>query len=157
ATWLQEPTNHTSLESQFDSTVSFHSHTFALVLECLPIHLQIGEEQFLCKLKEENLHLANSLATICWIKPPICHSPQQHKAFALLQVVDACTDSSLLRNGLCIDNKCITIRKDRKEPIRCMKCQRYRHMQNLWRSALHNAMQHIQDHLLCQLPQQQPC
>ena len=33
AAWLHDPTGHTLFESQFDSTVSFRTRTFALVLE----------------------------------------------------------------------------------------------------------------------------
>lgn len=128
ATWLRDPANRTLLENQFDSAVSFRSRTFALVLEYLPIHLQISDGQFLRRLEEENTLLPDSLASIRWIKPPIRRSPQQRKAFALLQVAEACTANSLLRDGLCIDNERITIRKDKKEPIRCAKCQRYGHI-----------------------------
>lgn len=79
-------------------------------------------------LEEENLPLTNSLASIRWIKPPTCHSPQQRKAFALLQVADAHTANTLLRDGLCIKTEHITIQKDKKEPICCAKCQRYGHV-----------------------------
>ncbi|KAG1790857.1 uncharacterized protein HD556DRAFT_1211102, partial [Suillus plorans] len=53
---------------------------------------------------------------------------QQRKVFALLQVADATTANDILRDGLCIDNERITVRKDKKEPICCAKCQCFGHI-----------------------------
>ncbi|KAG2746339.1 hypothetical protein P692DRAFT_201688899, partial [Suillus brevipes Sb2] len=55
-------------------------------------------------------------------------SSEQRKAFALLQVADAYTANGLLRDGLCIEQERIAVRKDKKEPIRCAKCQNYGHI-----------------------------
>ncbi|KAG1785102.1 uncharacterized protein HD556DRAFT_1200426, partial [Suillus plorans] len=52
----------------------------------------------------------------------------QRKAFALLQVADAFTANNILRDGICIDNERISVRKDKKEPIRCAKCQCFGHI-----------------------------
>ncbi|KAG2074138.1 hypothetical protein BDR04DRAFT_1008619 [Suillus decipiens] len=128
ATWLRSATGRVLLEGQFDSAISFHSCTFALVLEYLPIHLQIKDKDFLQQVELENLLPTELLSSICWIKPPACHSSEQQKAFALLQVADAYTANNILRDGLCIDNKCIMVHKNKKEPIQCAKCQHYGHI-----------------------------
>ncbi|KAG2741123.1 hypothetical protein P692DRAFT_201672574, partial [Suillus brevipes Sb2] len=54
--------------------------------------------------------------------------PGQQMAFALLQVNNAETANQLIKDGLYIDHHLIRVKKDRKEPIRCAKCQRYGHI-----------------------------
>jgi hypothetical protein len=128
AAWLRTPEAKARLEGQFDSTVSFRTRTYTLVLEYLPIHLQIYDENFLDGITNENQLPPDSLTSIRWIKPPTRRSQEQRKAFALLQVADAPTANNILRDGICVDNERISVRKDRKEPIRCAKCQRYGHI-----------------------------
>ncbi|KAG1809791.1 uncharacterized protein HD556DRAFT_1223821, partial [Suillus plorans] len=80
ASWLRDPTGRTLFEGQFDATVSFRFRTYALVLEYLPIQLQLGDEQFLHRIEDENQLPTDSLTSIRWIKPPIRRTQQQRKA-----------------------------------------------------------------------------
>ncbi|KAG2737974.1 hypothetical protein P692DRAFT_201660663, partial [Suillus brevipes Sb2] len=80
ATWLREPTGRALLEEQFESTVSFRSRTFALVLEYLPIRLQLDDASLLRRVEIENNLPADSLSTIRWIKPVARRSAEQRKA-----------------------------------------------------------------------------
>ncbi|KAG2338747.1 hypothetical protein BDR05DRAFT_840228, partial [Suillus weaverae] len=80
ASWLRDSVGRALLESQFDTAVSFRKHTSALVLQYLPIQMQIENDRFLRRVEEENNLPANSLATIRWIKPPLRRTPGQQKA-----------------------------------------------------------------------------
>ncbi|KAG2738753.1 hypothetical protein P692DRAFT_201679654, partial [Suillus brevipes Sb2] len=80
ATWLREPAGRALLEEQFESTVSFRSRTFALVLEYLPIRLQLDDTSLLRRVETENNLPTDSLSTIRWIKPVARHSAEQRKA-----------------------------------------------------------------------------
>lgn len=42
--------------------------------------------------------------------------------------MDAPTANQTIKDGLCIHNERFTIRKDRKEPIKCAKCQKFSHI-----------------------------
>jgi hypothetical protein len=128
ASWLRGPIGRTSLESQFDTTVSFRKRTYPIVIEYLPIQMQIENESFLRNVENGNNLPMNSLATIRWIKPPLHRKNDQRKAFALLQVIEVETANNILHDGLCIDNERFSIHKDKKEPIRCAKCQHYGHI-----------------------------
>lgn len=128
ASWMRDPTGRALFEAQFDTEVSFRKRTFALVLEYLPIQLQIEQEEFLRNVENENNLPDHSLATARWIKPPTRRTQQQRKAFALLQVIEAPIANDILRDGLCINNERIEVRKDKREPLRCAKCQRYGHI-----------------------------
>ncbi|KAG2739061.1 hypothetical protein P692DRAFT_201680119, partial [Suillus brevipes Sb2] len=52
----------------------------------------------------------------------------QTKAFALVHVSDIHVANDILRDGLCVANERISVRKDKKEPMRCAKCQKYNHI-----------------------------
>ncbi|KAG2066789.1 hypothetical protein BDR04DRAFT_992413, partial [Suillus decipiens] len=84
ASWLNNPTGRNALESHLDTTVLFCQRHYLLILEYLPIHLQIEQENFLCHAENENNIPENSLASIKWIKPPSKCSAEQHKAFVQL-------------------------------------------------------------------------
>lgn len=77
ATWLRSPTGRALLEGQFESTVSFRSRTFAIVLEYLPIRLQLDDAEFLRHVETENSLPTDSLTSIRWIKPPARRSSEQ--------------------------------------------------------------------------------
>jgi hypothetical protein len=47
ASWLRDSTGRSLMEGQFDTAVLFCKHTFTLVLEYLPIQLQIENDGFL--------------------------------------------------------------------------------------------------------------
>ncbi|KAG2047227.1 hypothetical protein BDR06DRAFT_897842, partial [Suillus hirtellus] len=128
ATWLQEPTGRALLEEQFESTISFRSRTFALVLEYLPIRLQLDDTSLLRRVETENSLPADSLSSIRWIKPVARRFVEQWKAFALLHVADAFTANNILQDGICINNEHVNVQKDKKEPIRYAKCQHFGHI-----------------------------
>ncbi|KAG2031397.1 hypothetical protein BDR03DRAFT_875981, partial [Suillus americanus] len=77
ANWLRSPTGRALIEGQFESTVSFRTRTFALVLEYLPIRLQIEDSGFLWHVESKNSLPDDSLTSIRWIKPPAHHSSAQ--------------------------------------------------------------------------------
>jgi hypothetical protein len=128
AAWLRGPIGRTLLEGQFETAISFRCRSYALVLEYLPVQTQIESEGFLHRVERENNLPTNSLVAIRWIKPTTRRSPGQCKAFALLQIAEAPIANDILRDGLCIANERISVRKDKKEPIRCAKCQGYGHI-----------------------------
>lgn len=128
ATWLNNPPGKTALESHLDIDVSFRYRSFPIVLEYLSIQLQIENEDFLRQIEHDNQLSPASLASIRWIKPAAKRSPQQTKAFALLHVSDIHTANDILRDGLCIANERVNVRKDKKEPLRCAKCQKFNHI-----------------------------
>jgi hypothetical protein len=90
--------------------------------------MQIEQAEFARQIEQENQLPANSITSIHWIKSPIRRTKEQRKAFALLHISDTTMANNILRDGLCIENQRISIRKDKKEPFRCAKCQRFGHL-----------------------------
>jgi hypothetical protein len=128
ALWLNNPAGKAALESNLDITVSFRRRTYPIVLEYLPIQTQVENENFTKLVEQENNLPPNTIASIRWIKPPTKCSAEQRKAFALMQITDIHLANNILRDGICIANDRISIHKDKKEPLRCVKCQKYNHI-----------------------------
>ncbi|KIK40535.1 hypothetical protein CY34DRAFT_87162 [Suillus luteus UH-Slu-Lm8-n1] len=128
ASWLNNQPGKTALENYLDINDLFRYRSYPIVLEYLPIKLQIENEDFLHQLEQENQLPPLSLASIRWIKPTAKHSPQQTKAFALVHVSDIHVANDILHNGLCMANEHISVHKDKKELMRCAKCQKYNHI-----------------------------
>ncbi|KAG2046669.1 hypothetical protein BDR06DRAFT_977303 [Suillus hirtellus] len=53
---------------------------------------------------------------------------EQCFTFAIMQVKDAAIANNLLKEGICINSHQYTVYKDKKEPLHCAKCQKFRHM-----------------------------
>jgi hypothetical protein len=128
AGWLRSPNGRAALESQLDLAVTVRDRTHPIVVQYLPIYFNIEQENFLRQVERENTLPINSLDSIRWIKPPHRRSNEQSKAFALIQVCDAAIANNILREGICIDKNRFSVHKDKKEPIRCAKCQHYGHI-----------------------------
>ncbi|KAG2078203.1 hypothetical protein BDR04DRAFT_967660, partial [Suillus decipiens] len=103
-------------------------HTFPIVTEYLPIQLQIQDKTFLRSVEQDNSLPANLIAFIQWIKPPQHRSTNQCKAFTLVHIADPHMANLILKEGICINNECISVYKDRHKPIHCAKCQKYRYI-----------------------------
>lgn len=128
AMWLNSPSGRAALEGSLDSPVSFRNRTYPIVIEYLPIQLQIEKDDFLRGVEQDNNLSEGALSSIRWIKPPLKRSAEQRKAFALVQVANIQTANDILRDELCIANERVGVHKDRKEPLRCAKCQRFNHI-----------------------------
>ncbi|KIK35876.1 hypothetical protein CY34DRAFT_95359, partial [Suillus luteus UH-Slu-Lm8-n1] len=63
-----------------------------------------------------------------WIKPPLKHSVEQRKAFALIQVTDIQTMNDILCGSLRITNEHVGVHKDKKELLCYVKWQRINHI-----------------------------
>ncbi|KAG1816666.1 uncharacterized protein BJ212DRAFT_1299436 [Suillus subaureus] len=113
ASWLHEMTSKEALTKHFGNTVSFHTHTYPIVAEYLPIQLQIQDDTFLHSVEQDNNLLINSIVTTCWIKPPQRRSATQRKAFALIHIADPHTANLILKEGIYIQNERIAVCKDK--------------------------------------------
>ncbi|OJA14337.1 hypothetical protein AZE42_13669, partial [Rhizopogon vesiculosus] len=90
--------------------------------------MKIEQAGFLQSLEHENSLPEHSLTALRWIKPPLCCTKDQQKAFAILHIADAQTANDILKEGICIDKQRIAVRKDKREPIHCARCQRFGHI-----------------------------
>ncbi|KAG2032057.1 hypothetical protein BDR03DRAFT_874703, partial [Suillus americanus] len=128
AKWLCGAEGKALLTKQLGPATFICEQTFPIVAQYLPINLPLDDRNLLCKIEKDNNLLDSSIASMRWIKPPQRRSNEQRKAFAMIHFRDAHMANSILREGICIANEHITVHKDKKEPIRCAKCQKFGHI-----------------------------
>jgi hypothetical protein len=79
-------------------------------------------------IKHDNDLSSMSILTASWCKHPDKHAPNQ--ATATLKVACSSPDSAnrLLTGRIRVDDHLVDVRKDIRIPVRCVKCQGYRHI-----------------------------
>jgi hypothetical protein len=80
------------------------------------------------EIEEVNELPPNSISATRWIKPPNRRSPRQLFGHAILSFTDPKSANKAIAGRLSICHAKIDVAKNKKEPIRCMKCQQWGHL-----------------------------
>ncbi|KAJ3777045.1 hypothetical protein FB446DRAFT_614131, partial [Lentinula raphanica] len=70
----------------------------------------------------------NSIVAARWIRKPEQRKPGQKVAHAIFAFTDMRHANAAIRQGMVIDHKMVSVRREEKDPQRCMKCQQYGHI-----------------------------
>ena len=72
----------------------------------------------------------NHLTKLCWAKPPARRDPALRQQFAhlILSFGDPSAANKVINQGMIICGKRTDVRKCKKEPIQCLKCQGWNHI-----------------------------
>lgn len=102
--------------------------TFPIVIPFFPILTNLTDPTLLTVIENENEIPAGSLRSLKWVKSPERRKPGQKVAHALLLVRDTQVANTLLSEGMYVHRTKLFPKKDRKEPVRCAKCQHWGHI-----------------------------
>ena len=123
AHWFNTPANATAFERALGGGAFVH-RTFKLVAEFVPTTFAPGTDEALRKVEDLNDLPHKAIADARWIKPPEKRTPGQKTAHLLLSFREA-KHANQAVSGLIIAGKRTTVRRDRNEPRRCMRCQNF--------------------------------
>ena len=132
-----ETANRTT-KSDFGSTFARHlapsatirPHLYNVVAYFVPTTFNAGDQDGLREIESANRLPENSLKTSRWIKPLHRRDPRQICAHAILSFDSPQQANKAIAEGLIVCHKRIDVKKDKREPIRCMKCQLWGHVAN---------------------------
>ena len=125
--WSKNPSARSTLSGKLASNIRIKDRLFSLVLSFVPICVNIENADTLRNIETVNDLPENSIAKIKWIKDPARRSPTQRVAHAFISLSSPQIANQIIREGLCVNHEKLRAHKDRKEPLRCMKCQRWGH------------------------------
>ena len=96
----------------------------------VPITFTPTDAKHYAELTEVNNIVKNHLPKLRWAKPPARRDPAARQQFAhlILSFSDPSAANKVITQGMIICGKHIDVRKCKKEPIRCLKCQGWNHM-----------------------------
>ena len=106
----------------------FKDRSYNIVVPFVPTATFIEEPETLKSIENENGLPPGSIAVARWIKPAHCRDTGQRVAHALFRLTTPEAANTLIKNGMYINLERLRPTKDKKEPLRCLKCQRWGHM-----------------------------
>ena len=125
--WTRNPSTRSVLTSKLASNIRIKDRLFSLVLSFVPICVNIENADTLRNIEHINDLPDNSIAKIRWIKDPARRKPTQRVAHAFISLSSPQVANQIIRDGICINHEKLRTHKDKKEPLRCLKCQRWGH------------------------------
>ena len=127
ATWLKDPIRKRTFLDHLGGKVQVKERLYQLVVPFLPTSVKTDDSMTLRAIERESDLTTHSIARMKWIKDPSRRSANQRRAHALISTTSPHAANHLIKEGLYLDQTRFHPRKDRKELIRCLKCQRWGH------------------------------
>ena len=127
AKWLRAEANRKRILDNIGTGANIKDHTYQVIVQFIPIQFDPQNEVSLRSVKEANCLRTNTIMKVEWIKPVKDRREGQKVATARLYLKDADTANAILSTNVYIRDKKVILKKPRKEPIQCLKCQLFSH------------------------------
>ena len=125
ADWLRSPDGSRAFVSKFRSNVMLATKPFPILLEYVPIRLDIDDPSSLRDIERKNTLPTGTIKSARWIKPIERRSPQQHRVHLTIEIMKPSDANHAIKEGLLILGSRCSAHKLLPEPTRCMKCQSF--------------------------------
>jgi hypothetical protein len=126
--WIREAGNEIAFTKALSKESQIRQRSFNLILPGIPITFDPDQGKHLREVEEVNGLSPNSIRKARWIKPLNRRRPDQTHAYAILSLFTADDANGLIRNGLVVCGASVRPRKQKQEPMQCMKCRRWGHL-----------------------------
>ena len=127
ATWLKnEDTSRRFLEG-IGSGANIKNRSYQVIVQFVPVNFDPTDDAQIRTYEDLNGIPANSILKAEWIKPVGERKPNQKVATLRMSHRDAASANSILKQGAHVFNKRVEPKRPRKEPIRCLRCQKFGH------------------------------
>jgi len=116
------------LMESLGGSVCIKDRTFNLLVPFVLITTKVDNKHTLREIEKTNDIPSNSITQMKWIKDPQRQGRNQRVAHALMSLNNPKAANKLICDGMYLDYGRLRLYKDKKEPLRCLKCQRWGHM-----------------------------
>ena len=128
--WISQP----EIEMEFTVAFAEGSHiterSYSLIIPNVPISFNPKDDKHLRKVEEANGLKTKEIIRAKWIKPIGRRRPDQTRAYIIISLFSADSTNLIIRDGLNICNARVRPKKQKAEPIQCMKCRCWGHFIN---------------------------
>ncbi|KAG2118594.1 hypothetical protein DEU56DRAFT_691331, partial [Suillus clintonianus] len=128
AQWARAPANRQTIIEALGLQAQIKNRTFPIIVPFLPVSSPIDNREWINEVETENDMPPNSIEYIRWIKPKDRRDPNQRVAHAVFHYVNPKIANINLRDGIYIGKEKLHPRKDKREPVRCVRCQHWGHV-----------------------------
>jgi len=128
ADWVRE----TDIEMKFTDAFSISSHvrqrTYNLILPGIPTTFNPDNAAHLREVEEINSLRANTIFKARWIKPIGRRRPDRTHTYAILTLFSVDATNGLIRDRIVICGAKVRPKKQKQEPMQCMRCRCWGHL-----------------------------
>ena len=128
AIWFNDGVNRAEFCSALGDGFVFKTRIFNVLAFNAPLNLDPSNDSHMKEINEANDLDDNNITAIRWAKPIDRRTDHQRSAHLVLSFSSPDEANRAITNGIIICNKKCHVEKIRREPIRCLKCQRWNHM-----------------------------
>ena len=125
--WIKQP----EIEIEFTKAFAEGSHiaerSYSLIIPSIPISFDPKDDKHLREVEEANGLKTREIVKAKWIKPIGRRRQDQTHAFIIMSLSSADSANLLIRDGMNICNTRVRPKKQKAEPVQCMKCRRWGH------------------------------
>ena len=126
--WIKQSDRLQRLAAASGGNLAFKDRSYNIVVPFVPTTTTIESPETLKAIEEENELPRGAIGTAKWIKPPQRREAAQRVAHALFRMTTPEAANQLISKGMYVNLERLRPTKDKKEPLRCLKCQRWGHM-----------------------------
>ena len=123
AQWVRE--NAVAYERGLGGGAKLRLRPFKVVVEFVPIIFNPHNEAIWREVETDIDLPVNSIMEARWIKPVARRYREQRFAHLLLTLNNPVAANTIIRSGLTLASKRVTVHKNLAEPMRCAKCHQY--------------------------------
>jgi len=127
AKWLRIVPNEVAFTRKFSAESHIRERLHNLIVPRVPITFEPGNDEHLRELEETNGLYKGMVRKAKWIKPMGRRRPDQTHAYAIISLTSVDFANILIRDGMFVCGTKVRPRKQKHEPIQCMKCRRWGH------------------------------
>ncbi|KIK13671.1 hypothetical protein PISMIDRAFT_17819 [Pisolithus microcarpus 441] len=128
ANWIRNPTNRLTFIKELGGKIRIKDRLYHVVVPFFPISADITDASTMRDIERENDIPVNAIVTAKWVKDPTKRSRNQRVAHAIFALSTPEAANKILKDGLYVQMDRLRPHKDKKEPTRCLKCQRFGHL-----------------------------
>ncbi|KAI0767743.1 hypothetical protein C8Q74DRAFT_1180674, partial [Fomes fomentarius] len=126
--WMKEGDNFGRFAAQFrpGARMRMQRKVYEVLISNLKISFRL--EQDLREMEEVNGMPAGAIVAARWVKPVNRRDKEQRRAWMAVRFDDVNIANQAILNGVRFSDEHHKCQKTIREPVRCMRCQRYGHM-----------------------------
>ena len=132
--WLRKSETRERLLANIGSGACIKDRTYQIILQFVPVQFNPENDEHLRQYEEQNNIALKTVLKAEWIKPVKDRKKDQQVATLRTYHRDAGSANKILSSGAYIAGKRAIPKKPKREPIRCLFCQKFGHERRACRS-----------------------